>query len=114
TAPAGFVHIDQERVQPTTRRLGIEFRPALVGWTEERRFKGRRRRSPILRGVVVRDDDAELLLTALATRANRGHSRYRELRREERRLHLEWQQQRLHTDLIRIVSTERPATSVSA
>lgn len=77
-APPGLSYVDEPRVQPLCRQLGIEFAPAHVGWSRQERarrlgltpprFSRLANNWPVIRGVVVPIEDADRLLAAIAAR----------------------------------------------
>jgi hypothetical protein len=68
--PSGLVHIDLPRLGLTCKRLDIDYRKGIVGWTEV----GKRRNKkcyPVFSGVVVLDGDQATLMQAVAEKGKK-------------------------------------------
>ena len=68
--PSGLVHIDLPRLGLTCKRLGIDYRKGIVGWTEV----GKRRNKkyyPVFSGVVVLEGDQAKLMRAIAEKGKK-------------------------------------------
>lgn len=52
--PAGYAHVSGQRLGPICRAVGVEYVPAMVGWTGQGKYI-----RPKLDGVIVPTDRAE-------------------------------------------------------
>lgn len=78
--PSGLVHVSGLRLGPLCRKLGIEFAPALSGWTGPRCW-----RKPVIQGVVVLATDADSLRAAVVERESRAKSPEQKAKARNRR-----------------------------
>jgi len=76
--PEGFVHVDEPRLGPTCRRLGIEYAPAVIGWQKVGK-RHDRRLYPKISGIVIHRADLDSLQQALAEKAEKSRKRAAEL-----------------------------------
>ena len=72
--PSGYVHIDQPRLGPTCRRLGIEYAKAVVEW--DIRY---RRTYPIVSGIVIASSDWMRLARAVVAKRRKHRKAVRSL-----------------------------------
>ena len=67
SVPDGYVHVEGLRLTTLARKLGIDYAPALVGFSSSKcGFR------PTLYGIVIRKDDEERFLAELAARDERS------------------------------------------
>jgi hypothetical protein len=69
--PNGLIHLEELRLQPLARKLGIPFAEAVIGFNEFRR-NGFRMRAPVKSGIVVADFDAHAVQSAFEQREARN------------------------------------------
>lgn len=69
--PGGLVHVDQPRLGPTCKKLGIAYAKAVVDWSEFR-SRGHHKRYPVFSGVVIEKSDHPKLMEALAKKAEKA------------------------------------------
>lgn len=84
--PEGLVHLDELRLQPIARKLGIPYADAVTGFREFRR-DGVKRWGAIKSGVVVAEFNEQIVMAANAEREERNRPRRekaRLLRQSER------------------------------
>jgi len=70
--PRGWVHIDELRVGPTAKAMGIRYYPAMVGFDEYRAPYGGKGVRASVSGVVVRAADEDRLRARLMERNRRA------------------------------------------